>query len=65
MSGLSLTVKCQEQKYRAVEVIFAPIHKKTLTVDFPTCFDTGDNDKKVPYGQCFPFFLAMSILTVE
>lgn len=61
MSGLSLNVKCQGQKYKGEEVVFVSIHKK----DFPRCFGTGDNDKNFPYGQCFPFVVATSILTVE
>lgn len=68
MSGLSLNVKCQEQKYRAVEIDFASIptgKKSPLTMDSPGSFSTDDNDKKVQCRQYFLFLLAMSTLTRE
>lgn len=50
MSGLSLSVKCQEQKYRAVEIAFASIrkNKKPLTVDSPEC--VGGDDEMTAAG---------------
>lgn len=65
MSGLSLNVKCQEQKYRAMEVIFASIHKKTVSVDSPRHFGGGDSDRRARDGQHFPFVLAVSVLSME
>lgn len=67
MSGLSLSVKCQEQKYRAVEIAFASIrkNKKPLTVDSPECVSGDDGGRRVQWGRCFSSLLAMSTLTRE
>lgn len=59
MSGLSLNVKCCEQKCKAVgkgqrgKTPFASIQKKVLTVDSPGCFGGDDSDRKVQQRQCF------------